>query len=135
MQEVKIDPKHEKNATYHGLSHPVALTFQPLRVSQLCLRSAYLQMGSALSALGRHSEARETWEKVIPMLDDEPRCGRLDWERSSILLNIGNTYSREGNHEKAMELYAKAEQLGQDHLAIENGNRGMLHLFTFRWSH
>jgi len=56
------------------------------------------------------------------MLENEPRCGRLDWERSSIYVNIGNTYSRQGDYEKAKEQYDIAEQLGKDHLNIENGN-------------
>ena len=92
-------------------------------MSQLCLRSAYLHKGNALSALNRNVEAREVYEKVLPMLKDEPRCGRLDWERSSIIVNIGNTYAREGNFEKAFEQYDNAEKLGKDHLAVEGGNK------------
>lgn len=57
------------------------------------------------------------------MLESEPRCGRLDWERSSIIVNIGNTFSREGNFEKANEYYNKAEKLGKDHMNVENGNK------------
>lgn len=56
------------------------------------------------------------------MLADEPRCGRLDWERCSVLVNIGNTFSREGNYKEAEEYYKKAEQLGKDHVAVEGGN-------------
>lgn len=114
---------HEKNATYPGLGHPTSLKLQPLRVSHLCLRSAYLHQGNALSALGRNYDARMVYEKVLPMLDSEPRCGRLDWERSSIIVNIGNTFSREGDYEKASECYEKAEQLGRDHVEIEDGNK------------
>jgi tetratricopeptide (TPR) repeat protein len=79
-------------------------------------------MGNALSALGRNEEAREVYAKVLPMLTDEPRCGRLDWERCSVLVNIGNTYSRGGNFVTANEHYTQAEQLGKDHLAVEGGN-------------
>jgi tetratricopeptide (TPR) repeat protein len=121
-QDTTVDPKVEKNATFHGLGHPKVLQYQPERVSLLCLRSAYLHMGNALSALGRNEEAREVYAKVLPMLDDEPRCGRLDWERCSVLVNIGNTFGREGNFKEAEEYYIKAEQLGKDHLAIEGGN-------------
>jgi tetratricopeptide (TPR) repeat protein len=99
------------------------LKLQPVRVSQLCLRSAYLHLGNALSALDRNAEAREIYEKVLPMLANEPRCGRLDWERSSIIVNIGNTYSREGNYDRANDYYDQAEKLGQDHLDVENGNQ------------
>jgi tetratricopeptide (TPR) repeat protein len=81
-----------------------------------------LHLGNALSALDRNAEAREVYEKVQPMLATEPRCGRLDWERSSIIVNIGNTYSREGNFERALEYYDQAEQLGRDHVKVENGN-------------
>ena len=119
----KIDPKYEKNATYPGLAHPTSLKLQPIRVSQLCLRSAYLHQGNALSALGRDEEAREVYRKVLPMLESEPRCGRLDWERSSIHVNIGNTFSRQGNFDLANEQYSIAEQLGKDHEDAPDGNK------------
>jgi tetratricopeptide (TPR) repeat protein len=99
------------------------LKLQPIRVAQLCLRSAYLHRGNALAALGRHEEARETYQKVTPMLESEPRCGRLDWERCSILVNIGNTYSREGDYEKANEEYTSAEKLGREHIEADEGNK------------
>ena len=95
----------------------------PIRVSHLCLRSAYLHKGNALAALGREDEARVSYEMVFPMLEQEPRCGRLDWERSSLYVNIGNTFSREGNYDKANEHYTVAEKLGRDHIQAEEGNR------------
>ena len=118
-----MDPKHEPNPTYPGLSHPTTLKIQPKRVSKLCLRSSYLHKGNALSALGRDAEARETYEKVLPLLADEPRCGRLDYERSSVIVNIGNTYAREGDFDKAFEQYDIAEKLGKDHVDAEGGNK------------
>lgn len=118
-----MDEKYEKNATSPGLSHPTTLKLQPIRVSQLCFRSAYLHRGNALRALGRDAEARESYSKVLPMLEGEPRCGRLDWERMSIIVNIGNTYSSEGEYEKANEQYEAAEQLGKDHVEAEQGNK------------
>lgn len=72
--------------------------------------------------MDRDVEAREVYEKVLPMLVNEPRCGRVDWERTSIMVNIANTYSREGNFDRATEYYDQAEKLGQDHLNVENGN-------------
>ena len=60
---------------------------------------------------------------VFPMLEKEPRCGRLDWERNSLFVNIGNTYSRQSNFEKADEQYAIAEKLGRDHIETVEGNR------------
>ena len=122
-EEPKVDPKHEANSTYPGLGHPTTLKLQPKRVSLLCLRSALLHKGNALSALERNAEARECYELVLPMLADEPRCGRLDWERSSIYVNIGNTYKRESNFTKAYEMYDIAEQLGRDHLKDDGGNK------------
>ena len=113
----------EKNATAPGLSHPESLKLRPIRVSELCLRSAYLHKGNALAALGREEEARETYLKVMPMLEPEPRCGRLDWERVSILVNIGNTYSRQGDYEKANEQYTAAEGLGREHISADEGNQ------------
>lgn len=121
--EPKIDTKYEKNATYQGLAHPTALKLQPIRVSQLCLRSAYLHEGNALAALGREDEAREVYKKVLPMLEKEPRCGRLDWERSSIFVNIGNTFSRQGKFEEANEQYDIAEKLGKEHVDMIDGNK------------
>lgn len=121
-EEPKIDEKYELNATTPGLSHPASLKLLPVRVSQLCFRSAYLHRGNALRALGREDEARETYSKVLPMLQDEPRCGRLDWERMSIIVNIGNTYSQQGEFDMANEEYSKAEQLGKDHVDTVDGN-------------
>lgn len=95
----------------------------PIRVSHLCLRSAYLHRGNALAALGREAEARESYEQVFPMLQNEPRCGRLDWERSSLYINIGNTFSRKGDFESAKKNYGIAEALGRDHVETEAGNR------------
>ena len=118
-----IDPKHEKNATAPGLANDATLKLLPIRVSHLCLRSAFLHRGNALAALGREEDARESYQMVFPMLESEPRCGRLDWERSSLYVNIGNTFSRQGNYEKANENYNIAEKLGRDHIQAEAGNR------------
>jgi hypothetical protein len=60
---------------------------------------------------------------VFPMLDQEPRCGRLDWERSSLFVNIGNTSSRQGDFALADKNYTIAEKLGRDHMEAEEGNR------------
>ena len=78
----------------------------------------YLHCGNALSAMGKDSEARAEYEKALPILDKEPRSSRLDWERSSFLVNIGNTYSRQGDFEKADEMYAKAEKLGDEQCEV-----------------
>jgi tetratricopeptide (TPR) repeat protein len=121
--EPKIDPKHEPNETYPGLSHPTSLKLMPKRVPELCLRTTLLHKGNALSALGRNKEARETYELVLPLLKNEPRTTRLDWERVSIILNIGNTYMREGNFAKAYEQYEVSKKLGQDHVDSEFSNK------------
>jgi len=118
-----IDPDHEINATTPGLSHEKTLKLQPIRIAELCLRSAYLHRGSALAAYGREDDARESYLKVLPMVSKEPRCGRLDWERVSIFVNVGNTYSRQGNYAKANEQYTIAENLGREHLGAEKGNQ------------
>jgi len=117
-----IDPKYEKNATTPGLANPTVLKLLPLRVSHLCKRSALLQRGNALSAMGREDEARESYQSVFPLLEDEPRCARVDWERHSLYVNIGNTYSRSGNFELADQQYKIAEQLGCDHVEKEGGS-------------
>lgn len=118
----KIDLKYEKNATVPGLASLTTLKLLPIRVSHLCKRSALLQRGNALAALGKEGEARESYESVFPLLVDEPRCARVDWERHSLRVNIGNTHSREGNYELANEEYKIAEQLGNDHCNIEGGS-------------
>lgn len=118
-----MDPKHEPNATYPGLGHATTLKLQPKRVSVLCMRSALQHKGNALRALGRDVEARECYEKILPLLVNEPRCGRLDWERSSTYVNIGNTYKAEGNFAKAYEMYDIGEKLGRDHLKENDGNK------------
>jgi tetratricopeptide (TPR) repeat protein len=96
---------------------------QSARVSLLVLRSARLHRGNALAALGRDDEARESYMQVIPMIEHEPRSCRLDWERNSCFVNIGNTYARQGNLEKANEYYDMAEKLGKDHVDAEHGNK------------
>jgi len=122
-QNPAVDPKQEKNATAPGLANEATLKLLPVRVSHLCLRSAFLHRGNALAALGREEEARKSYEEVFPMLKEEPRCGRLDWERSSLYINIGNTFSRQGTYQKAKENYDIAEKLGRDHIQTEEGNR------------
>ena len=116
------DPKYEKNATSPGLANPTTLKLLPLRVAQLCMRSALLQRGNALAAMGREDEARETYEKVFPILEGEPRCARVDWERHSVHVNIGNTYARTGDYERADEHYKTAELLGMDHIKELGGS-------------
>jgi tetratricopeptide (TPR) repeat protein len=115
-----IDPKYEKNATTPGLANPAVLKLLPLRVSQLCKRSALLQRGNALAAMGKEEEAINSYESVFPLLEGEPRCSRIDWERHSLYVNIGNSHSRQGNYDAANEQYTIAEKVGQDH--IEGGN-------------
>lgn len=120
--EPVLDPKFEKNATTPGLANPATLKLLPIRVSQLCMRSALLQRGNALAALGREEESRESYERVFPYLEGEPRCARVDWERHSLYINIGNTFSRTGDFTLADEQYKIAEQLGHDHLSQEGGS-------------
>jgi len=113
---VVIDPRYEKNATTPGLSHPTSLKFISPRVSLLCLRSAHLQRGNALAALGKEIKSRESYLKILPFIESEPRCSRTDWERHSLYINIGNTFCRSGDIENAEPYYKKADQLGLDHL-------------------
>jgi tetratricopeptide (TPR) repeat protein len=105
------------------LAHEVTLKLLPIRISNLCKRSALLQKGNALAALGRQEEARLAYEQVFPLIQDEPRCARVDWERFSLFINIGNTYSRCGEFELGDEQYKLAEQLGRDHLNDEEGSK------------
>lgn len=104
------------------------------RVSHLCLRNGYMQQSNALAALGgREPEVRQLCTKVLSMLETEARCSRLDWERASAHVNIGNSYSREdNNYKEAEKAYQAAEQLAQDHLDSDVGNKleaqGMLAL-------
>lgn len=114
------DPKFEKNATTPGLANPSVLKLLPLRVSQLCQRSALLQRGNALAAMGNEEEAIKSYESVFPLVENEPRCARIDWERHSLYVNIGNSHSRNGDYEAANAQYTLAEKLGQDH--IDGGN-------------
>jgi len=120
--EPVIDPKYEKNATTPGLANQSTLKLLPIRVSHLCQRSALLQRGNALAAMGKEEEARESYEKVFPLLEKEPRCARVDWERHSLFVNIGNTFSRSGDFKLADEQYKIAESLGNDHLNKEQGS-------------
>jgi len=123
QENPKIDEKYERNATSPGLGHSTSLKLLPIRVSHLCLRSAYLHRGNALAALGQEEDSRETYERVFPMLEKEPRCGRLDWERCSLYVNIGNTFSRQGDFASAEKNYAIAERLGRDHVEAVEGNK------------
>ena len=123
-----IDPKYEKNATTPGLANPSVLKLLPVRVSHLCKRSALLQRGNALAAMGKEDEAIKSYEAVFPLVEKEPRCSRIDWERHFLVVNIGNSHSRKGDFDAADEQYKRAENLGQEH--CDGGNikdgKGML---------
>jgi tetratricopeptide (TPR) repeat protein len=100
------------------------LKLLPIRVSHLCKRSALLQRGNALAALGKEEEAIKSYSEVFPLLEGEPRCARLDWERHSLYVNIGNCHSRLGDYAKANELYDIAEKLGTEHISAGNTKDG-----------
>jgi tetratricopeptide (TPR) repeat protein len=118
-----IDPKVEKNATFPCLQHPSTLKYLPKRTAELVLRAAYLHKGNALMSLERYDEAISAYELAIPLLEPEPRCSRIDWERISVLVNIGNCYSRLGKFELAHKYYDQGEQLGIDHQEAEDGDK------------
>lgn len=46
----------------------------------------------------------------------------MDWERHSVYVNVGNTYAREGDFDKADEQYKVAEALGNDHINEKGGS-------------
>lgn len=94
-----------------------------MRVAHLCKRSALLQRGNALAALGRQEDARASYELVFPLVEEEPRCARVDWERFSLYINIGNTFSREGEYDLANAQFQLAEKLGSDHLSDDEGSK------------
>lgn len=119
----EVDPKYEKNATTPGLAHETTLKLLPMRVAHLCKRSALLQRGNALAALGRQEDARASYELVFPLVEEEPRCARVDWERFSLYINIGNTFSREGEYDLANAQFQLAEKLGSDHLSDDEGSK------------
>eukprot|EP00590_Aulacoseira_subarctica_P011576 CAMPEP_0172420070 /NCGR_PEP_ID=MMETSP1064-20121228/6460_1 /TAXON_ID=202472 /ORGANISM="Aulacoseira subarctica , Strain CCAP 1002/5" /LENGTH=414 /DNA_ID=CAMNT_0013159841 /DNA_START=103 /DNA_END=1347 /DNA_ORIENTATION=- len=123
QDEYKVPAKFEKNATTPGLSHPTQLKYVPVRVSHLCLRSALLQKANVFAALGQEEDARAGYELVLPLIENEPRCSRIDWEVVSLRINIGNTYARSGDYESADEQYKLAEMIGMDHLTHEDGSR------------
>ncbi|GMH83898.1 hypothetical protein TL16_g09751 [Triparma laevis f. inornata] len=104
-----------------GLANGGNKKFINERVSLLCKRSAYLQKGNALQALGRFEEARTSYITCLGLLDDEIRTSRTDWERMSLNLNIGNAWLAEGNMEKAKEFWSKAEAYGTEHVEHELG--------------
>lgn len=76
-----------------------------------------------MAALGRQEDARNSYEEVFPLVVEEPRCARVDWERFSLYINIGNTFSRSGDFELADDQYKLAEKLGKDHLGEDEGSR------------
>jgi len=82
-----------------------------------------LQRGNALAALGREVEAIDSYKSILPLLENEPRCARVDWERHSIYINIGNALSRSGDFEAADEQYKLAENLGVEHVNLDGGSR------------
>jgi len=122
MEKPVVNANYQKNATKPGLANPASLKVMPPRVSHLCLRSAWLHMGNAYAAKGMEDTAREYYQKVFPLLEDEARCQRIDGERHALYLNIGNTYIREGKFDRADEEYKKAEKLGQDHIDATQGS-------------
>lgn len=122
MDVPAVKPNYQKNATKPGLSNPVSLKVMPERVSHLCLRSSWLHMGNAYAAKGEEQKAREYYQKVFPLLVNEPRCHRIDGERHALYINIGNSYIREENFTAAEEQYKMAHQLGQDHVDAKQGS-------------
>ena len=44
------------------------------------------------------------YEESLALLENEPRCSRVDWERHSMLINIGNTWNLTGDFVKAKEV-------------------------------
>lgn len=79
-----------------------------------------MQRGNALAAMGKEDEAIKSYEAVFPLVEGEPRCSRIDWERHSLFVNTGNSHSRQGNFDVADAQYELAEKLGQEH--IDGGN-------------
>lgn len=116
------DPRYEKNATCPGLANAATLAHIPVRVAQLCLRSALLQRGNALAAAGCEAAARGAYERLLPLLEVEPRCARIDWERHSMHVNIGNTHARVGNFPQADGHFQIAEALGDALVSEEGGS-------------
>jgi len=119
-----FDVKYELNATTPGLANPSVLKLLPLRVSHLCKRSALLQRGNALAAMGREDDAISSYQSISPLIAGEPRCARIDWERHSLFVNIGNSHSRKGNFDGADEQYQAAEKLGEEHVVGGNDKDG-----------
>ena len=74
--------------------------------------------------MGREEEAIESYKEVFPLLEGEPRCARVDWERHSLYVNIGNSHSRSGNYDAANEQYEIAEKLGNEHIDAGNVKDG-----------
>lgn len=60
-------------------------------------------MGNAWAAKGDEAKSREYYEKIFPLLSEEPRCQRIDGERHALFINIGNTYVRNGDFTLADE--------------------------------
>uniref|UniRef100_A0A7S2NW59 Uncharacterized protein n=1 Tax=Leptocylindrus danicus TaxID=163516 RepID=A0A7S2NW59_9STRA len=122
METPKLPDNHQTNATKLSLANPASLKLIPIRVSELCYRTGYMQKGNALASLGREAEAREAYELIFPLLTDEVRSARIDWERFSVLINVGNTYAREKDYTLADEQYKLAERIGQDHVDAAQGS-------------
>ncbi|GMH89366.1 hypothetical protein TrVE_jg1749 [Triparma verrucosa] len=110
-----------EDASQPGLANDANAKYINGRVSMLCKRSAYLQKGNALQALGRFEEARESYTTCLGLLETEIRTSRTDWERMSLNLNIGNAWLAEGNFQNAKASWAKAEAYGQEHVSHELG--------------
>ena len=75
--------------------------------------------------MGKDAEAREMYLAGFPIVDAEVRASRVDWERASYLINIGNSYSREGNYDKADEYYKQCEKIGDEQIANNCQSDGM----------
>ena len=118
----KLGANRVENLSEYGLSHPSNLRYVNGRVSSLCKRSGLLQMGNALQSLERFEEARSCYQETLEILSGEIRTARTDWERHSLLLNIGNTHLSSGDVEVARSYYKKAEELGKEHIDDKNGS-------------
>jgi tetratricopeptide (TPR) repeat protein len=127
-------PKPDKitHTPMNCIGHEDNKALLPPRVGDICRRAILLQRGNVMQTLGRLDEAREDYEEALRIMEQDPRTQRVDWERNSLYLSAGNCCAQQKKWDEADAYYAKAAQLGRDHLdsplgSAEDG-QAMLHL-------
>ncbi len=97
---------HERGRIEDGLTYFVSR----LEAGRYQVGSLHYTIGNGLSALGREEEAREAYEAAL----GDPSFANTPGPAAQCYKNLGTSFERLGDENKAIELYRKALELNPD---------------------